>query len=72
MAKMKVHELAKELNVPSRDVIAFLEGSSIEVKSHMSVLEEDMVSLVRSHYRKKSAPEKAWEFSRASAVAAGS
>ena len=59
MAKMKVHELAKELNVPSRDVIAFLEGSSIEVKSHMSVLEEDMVSLVRSHYRKKSAPEKA-------------
>ena len=36
MAKMKVHELAKELNVPSRDVIAFLEGSSIEVKSHMS------------------------------------
>ena len=57
MAKMKVHELAKELNVPSRDVIAFLEGSSIEVKSHMSVLEEDMVSLVRSHYRKR-APRK--------------
>ena len=53
MAKMKVHELAKELNVPSKDIITFLEGNSIEVKSHMSVLEDDMVSLVKSHYRKK-------------------
>ena len=57
MAKMKVHELAKELNVPSKDIITFLEGNSIEVKSHMSVLEDDMVSLVKSHYRKKAQPQ---------------
>ena len=55
MAKMKVHELAKELNVPSKEIITYLEGNSIEVKSHMSVLEDDMVSLVKSHYKKKTA-----------------
>lgn len=57
MAKMKVHELAKELNVPSKDIIAFLEGKDIEVKSHMSVLEDDTISLVKSHYKKKASSQ---------------
>ena len=32
MAKIKVYELAKELNVQSKDVLEFLESKKIEVK----------------------------------------
>ena len=41
MAKIKVYELAKELNVQSKDVLEFLESKKIEVKNHMSALEEN-------------------------------
>ena len=40
MAKIKVYELAKELNVSSKEVVEFLGEKNIEVKSHMSSLEE--------------------------------
>lgn len=40
MAKIKVYELAKELGVQSRDVLEFLTNKNIEVKNHMSALEE--------------------------------
>ena len=47
MAKMKVHELAKEIGKQSKDVIAFLQDKGIEVKAAQSSLEEDAVSMVR-------------------------
>ena len=34
MSKIKIYELAKELNVPSREVLEFLNGKNIEVKNH--------------------------------------
>ena len=43
MAKMKVHELAKELNVQSKDIITLLRDKGVEVKSHMSVLDRKSV-----------------------------
>ena len=33
MAKMKVHELAKELEIQSKDVLAFLQEKGFEVKA---------------------------------------
>jgi translation initiation factor IF-2 len=47
MAKMKVHELAKELEVKSSDIIEILKNKGIEVKSHMSVLEDGQVEDVK-------------------------
>ena len=47
MAKIRVHEIAKEYNVPAKDVMTFLEGHNIEVSSHMSTLEDNAVALVR-------------------------
>ena len=41
MAKIKVHEIAKELGKQSKDVIAFLQDKGIEVKAAQSSLEED-------------------------------
>ena len=51
MAKIKVYELAKELNVSSKEVVEFLGEKNIEVKSHMSSLEEADAEIVRKSGR---------------------
>ncbi|MCI9238356.1 MAG: hypothetical protein HFH07_08275, partial [Dorea sp.] len=50
MAKIKIYELAKELNIQSKEVIEFLKARSIEVKNHMSVLEEGDAGQVRKMF----------------------
>lgn len=52
MSKIKVYELAKELNVPSKEVLEFLSGKNIEVKTHMSALEEADADVVRRGFAK--------------------
>ena len=52
MAKIKVYELAKELGVPSKEVLEFLGGKNIEVKNHMSALEETDANVVRKGFGK--------------------
>ena len=47
MSKIKVYELAKELGVPSKEVIEFLGGKNIEVKNHMSSLEDADADMAR-------------------------
>ena len=75
MAKMKVHELAKELEIQSKDVIAFLQEKGIEVKAAQSSVEEEHVAMVKGHFGKgeaKAAPkaEPAKEAPKAEAPAA--
>ena len=53
MAKLKVHELAKELNRQSKEIIAFLQEKGIEVKAAQSALEEDAANLARSAFRQE-------------------
>ena len=55
MAKIKVHEIAKELEKQSKEIIAFLQDKGIEVKSHQSSLEEDVADLVRKAFGKSGA-----------------
>ena len=50
MAKMKVHELAKELQKQSKEILAFLQEKGIEAKAPQSTLEEDTVALVRKSF----------------------
>ncbi|NBI92192.1 translation initiation factor IF-2 [Lachnospiraceae bacterium] len=52
MAKMKVHELAKELDKQSKELIAFLQEKGIDVKVAQSSIEEDAIALVRKHFKK--------------------
>ncbi len=47
MAKMKVYELAQEIGVKSAEILALLKNKGIEVKSHMSVLEDGQVEDVK-------------------------
>lgn len=58
MAKMKVHELAKELEIQSKDVIAFLQEKGVEVKAAQSSVEEENVALVRKQFSKAEKTEK--------------
>ncbi|MCD7922208.1 MAG: translation initiation factor IF-2 [Clostridiales bacterium] len=54
MAKMRVYDLAKELNISNKDIIDFLSEQNIEAKSHSSTLEETEVTLVKNRFSKKS------------------
>jgi translation initiation factor IF-2 len=50
---MRVHELAKELGIASKDLILQLKGLGYDVKNHMSVVEEEVVLLVREKIKRK-------------------
>lgn len=50
MAKMKVHELAKEVNKSSKEIIAFLQEKGIEAKAANSSVEDANVELVRKAF----------------------
>ena len=55
MSKMKIYELAKELNKSSKELMEFLAEKNIEAKSHMSSLEDETVDMVKNALKK---PEK--------------
>ncbi|RLE22339.1 MAG: hypothetical protein DRJ08_04245, partial [Acidobacteria bacterium] len=56
MSGTRVHELAKELTLTSREIVSFLQEKGFDVKSHMSVLTEEMISVVKKKLVPK--PEK--------------
>lgn len=48
LAKTRVYELAKELNITSRELIDILSSEfDIKVKNHMSVLDEEDAELIK-------------------------
>ncbi|HCW72507.1 MAG TPA: translation initiation factor IF-2 [Clostridiaceae bacterium] len=48
MSKIRVYELAKELEITSKELIAILKDEfGIEVKNHMSVVEEEDAALIK-------------------------
>ena len=58
MAKMKVYELAQEMGLQSKDILTALKNKGIEVKSHMSVLEDGQVEDLKNSLK---APAKSEE-----------
>lgn len=51
MGKMKVHELAKELNMASKELLDKLIKLNYNVKSHLSTLEEDEVAKIKKQLK---------------------
>ncbi len=47
MAKVRVYELAKEFNMTNKALLTKLEEIGVEVKSHMSSLEDDQVNYIK-------------------------
>lgn len=50
MGKIKIHELAKELEKQSKDIIAFLQEKGIEAKAAQSSVDDEAASLVRKAF----------------------
>jgi len=50
LAKIRVHELSKQLNISNKDIIDTLGAKGIEIKSHMSNLDDSMVAIVKSKF----------------------
>ena len=53
MAKMKVHELAKELDIKSKDILSFLREKGLDVKAAQSSVEDDVAAWVRKRFSAK-------------------
>ena len=53
MPKSRIYEIAQELNKTNKEVIEFLKEKKVEVKSHMSTLEEKDEKMVRDAFTGK-------------------
>ncbi|HAH86081.1 MAG TPA: hypothetical protein DCL60_01770, partial [Armatimonadetes bacterium] len=51
MGNVRVYELAKELKLTNHELIDALKGMGIEVKSHSSSLDSDMVAKVKENIK---------------------
>ncbi len=47
MAKLRVYELAKELDIPNTDLLEQIDSLGIQIKGHMSSLDEEQAQLIR-------------------------
>ena len=55
MTKMRVHELAKELGIENKELIELLQKKNIDVKNHMSSLEDSVAEEIRAEHSGKKA-----------------
>ncbi|HIZ43198.1 MAG TPA: translation initiation factor IF-2 [Firmicutes bacterium] len=57
MAKMRVHELAKEIDKNNKDVLDVLQANGVNVQSPLSVIDEAQADMVRRAYAPKQEPK---------------
>jgi translation initiation factor IF-2 len=51
--KIKIFNLAKDLNLSSETILDFLRKKGFDVKGHMSMVDNDMLSLIMGHFKKE-------------------
>ena len=61
MSKIKIYELAKELDKPSKELVEFLNKKDVEAKTHMSTIDEAEADMVRKAFAPKANAENAEE-----------
>ncbi|NPC92617.1 translation initiation factor IF-2 [Bacillus sp. WMMC1349] len=54
MAKMRVYEYAKTINVSSKDILAVLKDLNMEVNNHMAMIGEDAIKQLDKKFKKSS------------------
>ena len=57
MAKIKIHEIAKELELVSKEVVAKAQELGIEVKNHMSAVTEEQAEQIKNSLKKGESKE---------------
>jgi len=50
--KIRIYKLASEYNLSADSILEFLSGEGFKVKSHMSNLNEEMITAVQGHFKK--------------------
>ena len=68
MAKMRIHELAKEMGIESKEIVTYLKGMGMEGKTASSSIEDEAIVLVQGQFKKA---EKVKEASAPAAEKAG-
>ena len=53
MGKMKLYELAKEMEITSKELLEKAKKIGINVKSHLSSLEDEDIKILRANIGKK-------------------
>lgn len=51
LGKIKIHEIAKELNLTSKEIIKKAEELKIDVKNHMSSIEEELAKKIKESFK---------------------
>ncbi|MCI9067414.1 MAG: translation initiation factor IF-2 [Lachnospiraceae bacterium] len=57
MAKMRVHELAKEIDKNNKEILDVLQANGVNVQSPLSVIDDDQADIVRQAYAPKPVPK---------------
>ena len=57
MAKMKISELATEINVDKNEIVAFLQSTGFDCKSATKSIEDDQINAVRAKFAAKAEPK---------------
>jgi len=57
LGKIKIHEIAKELDLTSKEIIKRAEELKIDVKSHMSSVEEELAKKIKESFKTKKKEE---------------
>ena len=52
LKKIRIYKLASEYNLSADSIMEFLSDEGFKVKSHMSNLNEEMISAVQDHFKK--------------------
>ena len=53
MSKIKIYELAKELDKPSKELVEFLNKKDVEAKTHMSTIDASTAKTAKKEARSK-------------------
>src|SRR5678815_5039010 len=58
MSKVRVYEVAKQLNMDQKTLVALFQSMGIgDVRNHMSAVESDVVERVKRHLERRKSPE---------------
>ena len=52
MAKVRIFQIAKELNISHTDIVSFLKSRKVEVSSHMSPIDDEIYKLILDEFSK--------------------
>ena len=65
MGKIKIHEIAKEVGLTSKDIIKIANDLGIEVTSHLSAVDDEQAKLIKNNIQNKNEKDKSEENSKA-------